>query len=336
MKKQVTIKDIARQLNIHHTTVSRALRNRPDISEETRRNVLAVAKELNYQPNPFAASLRSNKSSVIGVIVPELYHSFFSSFVSEVTNAADRLGYSVMICQSYENVEREKKNILALLKNRVAGVIATVSQYTQSGEDFKVFLEAKIPLVFFDRFCSDLETDRVIVDFYGGTCELVEFLLATGYQRIAHIAGPQHIQGARERLLGYIDVLRRHNLKVDDDFMIRGGFLVEDGVKGAEQLLQNNRAPDAIFAVNDDVAIGAMFTLISKGLHVPKDIAVVGFDNDRLSAFTNPPLTSVDIQRDLLGRKAVELLIRRIESRKAELPFKSSRIKTNLVRRNSA
>jgi len=334
-KANITIKDIAKQLGLHHTTVSRALRNHPDVNPDTRRLIQAAAIELDYHPNTFAANLRNRKSNIIGVIVPELHHDFFSSIISEVTNVADSFGYSVMICQSNESVEQENKNILALIRNRVAGVIASISQYTKSDKMFRAILNAGIPLIFFDRVCQNLPVNKVLVDFYGGAIQVMHHLVLEGYRRIAHIAGPATIQVAMERLRGYRDSLARHNLPVDESLIISAGFLPENGVLAVERLLALPERPAAIFAANDEVAMGAMIRLREEGLSIPADVAIAGFDNDKISAYTNPPLTTVDIQRADVGKRAIELLLEEIQGDVQTAEVKEALIPTRLVVRAS-
>jgi DNA-binding LacI/PurR family transcriptional regulator len=334
-KTNVTIKDIAKQLGLHHTTVSRALRNHPDVNPDTRKLILMAANELNYHPNTFAANLRNRKSNIIGIIVPELHHDFFSSIISEVTNVADSFGFSVMICQSNESVEQENKNIIALIRNRVAGVIASISQFTECDAMFKAIIDAGIPLLFFDRVCPNLAVNKVLVDFYGGARQVIDHLVQQGYRRIAHIAGPSTIKVAVERLRGYKDGLAQHNIHVDESLIISAGFLPENGVLAVERLLALPERPDAIFAANDEVAMGAMVRLREESLSIPGDVAIAGFDNDKISAFTNPPLTTVDIQRAELGKKAVELLLREIQDKAEPEHVQDVLIPTRLVPRAS-
>ncbi|NLP11287.1 LacI family transcriptional regulator [bacterium] len=334
-KSNVTIKDIARKLKLHHTTVSRALRDHPDVKEETRRLILTTAQEMHYHPNSFAANLRNQKSNVIGVIVPELSHDFFSSIVSEVTNEADRHGYSVMICQSNESVDQENKNISALIRNRVAGVLASISQFTVNETPFRGIMDAGIPLVFFDRVCSGLQTSKVVIDFYQGACQVMAHLIDRGFHRIAHITGPADVAGARERLQAYRDVCRQRGLPIDEQLIVPGGFLVQNGVLAMERLLSLAQRPDAVFAVNDEVAIGAMIRLKEEGLQVPQDLAVAGFDNDKISAFITPSLTTVDVPRVEIGQKSVELLLRYLEPAQTAPEAVMVRLATKLVVRAS-
>ncbi len=334
-KTNVTIKDIARKLKLHHTTVSRALRNHPDVNPKTRKLIIETAQELSYHPNSFAANLRNRKSNVIGVIVPELHHDFFSSIISEVTNEADLHGYQVMICQSNENVEQEKKNISALIRNRVAGVLASISQFTVSDAPYRTIMDAGIPLVFFDRVCPNLQTGKVVVDFFQGACEVIEHLVERGYRRIAHITGPLDVEGACQRLRGYRETCRKHGLSVDEELVITGGFLPENGVLAVERLLALNDRPDAIFAVNDEVAIGAMIRLKEEGLAIPNHMAIAGFDNDKITAYTDPPLTTVDVQRAEIGKKAIQMLLAYLDSRGESVRSVEEKIPTKLIIRAS-
>jgi DNA-binding LacI/PurR family transcriptional regulator len=331
MKPSTTIKDIARNLNLHHTTVSRALRNHPDVNEKTRETVLKMADELNYEPNVFATGLRSQKSKTIGIIVPEISHDFFSSIVSEITNRANETGYSVMICQSNETPEREIENVGALLSNRVAGIIAAISLNTSCCEHFDRVIRRVTPLVFFDRVCQECDTDKVVLDFYGGAVQVVQHLIDQGYRRIAHIGGPALLSGVQERVQGYTDTLQKNGLTVDDRLIVHSGFLPEHGIFGVEKVLPYK--PDALFCVDDQVALGAMMRLREEGYRIPQQIAIAGFDNDQIAQYVDPPLTTVDIRRHEMGQAAVDLLIEQISGKKK--PFQTKRIKSELIVRAS-
>jgi len=190
-------------------------------------------------------------------------------------------------------------------------------------------------LVFFDRVCSGLETSKVMIDFYQGACQLMEHLIERGFRRIAHITGPVDVTGVQERLQAYRDVCRRHGLPLDERLIVPGGFLAENGVLAVERLLSLAQRPDAVFAVNDEVAIGAMIRLKEEGLQVPQDIAVAGFDNDKISAFTTPPLTTVDVPRVEIGKKSVELLLPYLQPSQTALEPVMVRLATQLVVRAS-
>lgn len=335
-KENVTIKDIAKKVNLHHTTVSRALRNYPNVNPKTREIILKAAHELNYHPNTFAVNLRSRHSSVIGIIVPELHHDFFSNIVAEITQTAGFEGYSVLICQSNEDYLQEVRNVSALISNRVAGVIATISQHTTHSEHFKNIEKAGIPLIFLDRYCEDCHASKVLPDFYGGAYQVVEHLIKSGCKRIAHIGGPKHISGVVQRLNGYKAALRDYKLPFQGELVIHGEFTPEWGVFATDRFLNLPERPDGIFAIDDEVAMGSMIRIKTEGLKIPDDIAIVGFDNDRISEFTDPALTTVDIQRKEVAKKAIELLMRRLQNKQKSNKPVTEITATKLIIRESS
>ncbi len=334
--KRVTIKDIAMKVSMHHTTVSRALRNDPSVKPETRKIILDAARDLHYLPNSFAVNLRRKRSNVIGVIVPELHHDFFSSIVAEITTVAGEEGYSVMICQSNENWQQEIKNVSALLGNNVAGILAAISQNNTDNNHIKEIEKAGVPLVFFDRHCENCNASRVVLDFYNGAYQLVEHLVKSDYRRIAHIGGPKHLPGVIQRLEGYKAALRDYNMPLEDELIVHGGFGPEDGIMATQRFLSLPKRPDAIFAINDEVAMGAMIRLKTEGVKIPDDIAIAGFDNDKISEFTDPALTTVDIRRGEIGKKAIELLLKQIENSPESKPAVTEIIPIKLIIRESS
>jgi DNA-binding LacI/PurR family transcriptional regulator len=332
-RKNITVKDIARKLNLHHTTVSRALRNHPDVNSKTRARVLKTAKGLGYFPNVFAANLRNNRSSTIGVIVPVLHHDFFSSIVAEITNMAAAVGLSVLICQSNENINQELQNVNALISNRVAGMVASISQFSRNSDHFNRVMRLGIPLVFFDRVSDRTDASKVIIDYQLGAFDLVSHLISIGCTRIAHVGGPQQVVPAQLRFEGYKAALLKHGLPFREEYVIFGDFEAEYGLACARRLLSLPQKPDAIFAVNDQVALGVMIHLISEGIRIPEDIAIAGFDNDKVAQFTSPTLTSVDANSRQISRKVIDLLLRQINSI-AATPV-TEQVKPNLIVRQS-
>jgi len=331
---QVTIKDIAKQLNISPSTVSRALRNHPDISPETKKAVNALAKELDYHPDSVAQSLQKRRTNLIGVIVPEIKHNFFSAAISGIEEVAYRAGYAIIVSQSNENFEREVVNVRALMSNRVAGLLISISQNTTDSEHFRVLERHKTPFVFFDRVCEDVNASKVMVDDFAGGYTATEHLIKKGYQRIAHLAGPKHISISKKRLDGYKSALKQNNMFYDEGLVVYGGLNEEDGRSGFQQLLQLEQMPDAIFAVNDPVAIGAFEKIKEHGLRIPKDIALVGFSNNPISALVDPSLTTVDQPAYEVGKRAAILLIEQINSGDDFVP-REEVLKTKLIVRNS-
>lgn len=333
---RVTIKDIARELNLSPSTVSRALHNHPDISQKTKDRVEATARNLDYFPDTLAQGLRRSHSNTIGIIVPEIRHDFFSSVISGIEEIAYSKGFTIMVCQSNEDWQREAINLRALVSNRVAGVLVSLSQTSEKLDHLALLDTHKIPTVFFDRTHKDVKDSQVIVDDYEGAKRLVRYLLDKGYQRIAHIAGPTCIGAGLERLNGYRDAHREIGCKVDEKLIIHAGFREVDGKIGIKKLLDLQTRPDAIFAVNDPVAIGVYSELKAQKIGIPDDIALVGFCNNPISALIEPAITTVQQPARLIGNTAAELLIHRIQHPDAEYTPTTTTLKTELIIRNSA
>jgi len=310
-----TINDIAKKLGISASTVSRALNDHPDISSETKKKVKKVAKELNYRPNPIAQSLKSNRTTTIGVIVPEIKHDFFSSAISGIEQVAYNSGYTIILCQSNESFEREVVNTNLLMHHRVAGVIVSISQNTKQGNHFKDLIEKGIPLVFFDRTCEDVDTYKIVIDDKQSAFNAVSYLIQKGYKKIAHFAGPIGLDICKKRMNGYIEALNQHGLIVDNELIKYGGLHEQDGYDSMSALLEKNIIPDAIFAVNDPVAIGAFQKIKEAGLRIPADVAIVGFSNNKITSLVDPPLTTVNQPSFEMGKKAAEILINLIEKK---------------------
>lgn len=330
---QVTIKDIAAELGISPSTVSRALKNHPEISEETKRAVKELAKKLNYEPNAIALSLQSSKSNIIGLVIPEIVHYFFSQVISGIEDVAYDAGYHVMICQSNESYIREVKNIQTLLSSRIEGLLVSLSKETRDFSHFRNLNKKNIPIVFFDRICEELETDHVIVNDFKGAYDAVEHLINMGCKRIAHLATSQDLIIGRNRYNGYIKALKDNNLTIDERLVVRC-----DTHKAArlvtKRLIYEIQPPDGIFAVNDLTAIGALQTVKENGLRIPEDIKVIGFSNGIYSTMTDPPLSTVEQFGYLMGQKAARMVLDRILSRE-NYPVRIEEIETQLIIRES-
>ena len=334
MKKgQVTIKDIARELEISPSTVSKALNDHPDISQATKKAVRELVIKWNYKPDPIALSLLSGKSKTIGVIVPEIVHYFFSTVISGIEDFAYDSGYHVMFCQSNETYLREVKAVQTLLSSRVDGILISIAKLTRDFEHFRNIIDNRVPLVFFDRICDEIETDRVIVDDEAGAYEAVKHLIKTGCRNIIHLSGPPDVNIGRNRKNGYIKALREFNLPVDEENIINCDTS-GDAVKVVPRILNRKEKPDGIFAVNDLTAAEAMKIVKQTGYRVPEDISIIGFTSGMISDLTDPSLTSVEQHGYIIGEEAVKLLIGRIE-RKIELPFQTKIIRTELVIKDS-
>jgi DNA-binding LacI/PurR family transcriptional regulator len=332
-KGKVTIKDIARELGISPSTVSKALKGHRDISSSTKDTVRQLAESWNYKPDQVALSLKSGLSKTIGVIVPEIVHYFFSTVISGIEDLAYDSGYNVMFCQSSESYAREVKAVDTLLSHRVDGILVSVSKVTDNFDHFRKIQDNGIPLVFFDRVCDDIDTDRVIVDDAVGAYDAVNHLISIGCKNIVHLAGPPNLLIGKNRKEGYLRALREHNLPVREINIIRCDSR-EDATLIVPELLRRTDKPDGIFAVNDLTAAAAMKIIKDYGYKIPDDIAVVGFTSGLISDITNPTLTSVEQHGYLIGKEAVRLLIDRLE-KKHDLPSQTKIIRTELVVKGS-
>jgi len=310
---QITIKDIARELGVSPSTVSRALKDHPDISVETKQQVRAMVERMKYKPNAIALSLRNRRSNIIGVIVPELVHHFFSSVISGIEDVAGNAGYNVMLFQSYESYEKEVLNTQALLSSRVDGVLVSISKTSRKFQHIRELMDNGVPVVFFDRACDEVETDKVIVDDFNGAFMATELLIKGGSRRIAHFAAPQHLQIGYQRQRGYITALEKYGIPVDDSLIVKCDTH-EEALEIAPKIMSLPSPPDGIFAVNDLTATGVLKILKRMNLRVPQDVAVVGFTDGLVSTVTDPPLTTVSQHGFTLGRKAAEILLRRINA----------------------
>jgi DNA-binding LacI/PurR family transcriptional regulator len=332
--KQVTVKDLANKLSLHYTTVSKALRDHPDISDDTKNRVLSLAKELDYHPNSIAKSLKKQATSTIGIIVPSIKIDFFSAVISGVEEVAYEQGFNTVVCQSNEDSKREAIHVRTLISNRVDGVLVSVSQSTTSGTHFRALQKQGIPLVFFDRVCEDIEADKVVVDDYGGAVQAVRHLIQFGYRSIVHLAGPKNTSVGRDRCRGYTDELLRNGIAVDEELIIHGGLQEKDGIAAFSELRSLDKMPEAVFTVNDPVAIGLYKEIKRHGLEIPRDIAIVGFGDVKLSSYLDPPLTTVVQSPYKIGKAAAGMLLRRIENPGIET--KVEVIETKLTIRESA
>lgn len=333
-RHQTTILDIARELKLSKSTVSRALTGHPNVKEATRKTVLALAEKLDYERNMLAISLVKSKSSTIGIIVPEFVTSFFPLIINEIHETASRAGYNVLITQSGESYETEVANAKVLLCSQVDGVLVSLTKETRNFEHLKVFQRKGIPIVFFNRVCEDMEVPKVIVDDYDGAFHAVEYLIKKGRRRIAHLAGPNTLQISRKRLSGYRDALTKNKLPIDEELIIPYDLSVDKVHIYVSYLLDLPEPPDALFAINDPTAIRAIQVIKSKGLQIPKDIAVIGFSNDYAGELMEPSLTTVSQPLKEMGQVATRLLIDQIEN-DSNKPFIKV-LKTKLIMRNSA
>ncbi|MDH5604871.1 MAG: LacI family transcriptional regulator, partial [Cyclobacteriaceae bacterium] len=308
MADPITIVDLAKELNISASTVSRALRDHPGIKDETKRSVRKLAEKLGYQPNTLALSLLYKKTNNIGIIVPEITSYFFSSIICGIQDMLDPLGLHAIISQSNESPEAEKKGLETLLSSRVDGLLISTAFNTRDFSHFEKPCQNNIPLVVFDRDNEKILADKVLVDDYDGACQAVEHLIHQGCKRIAHISGPPNLSITQHRKDGYIDTLNNHGIAIDDKLIIQSSlFKMEDGIEPAKYLLDLEDRPDGIFAINDGIAIGALSVLRERNVKVPQDMAIIGFDNDPFSSFSFPTLSTIDQPTYEIGMLAARI-----------------------------
>jgi DNA-binding LacI/PurR family transcriptional regulator len=331
---QITIKDIARELGVSISTVSRALKDHPDISPQTKKLVRDMVDKMKYQPNAIALSLRNQRTNIIGVVIPEIVHHFFSSVISGIDEAAVSEGFNVMFFQSNESYEREIQNIQSILNSRADGVLISVAKGTKKFAHLKQIQDNNIPLVFFDRACEEIDTDKVIVDDFEGAFNAVDYLVKTGCKRIAHFAGPQHLGISYLRKRGYISALEKNGLNVDDELILSCDSY-DEALEVTRSVMCQSPPPDAIFTVNDMTAVGTLNALKSMGYRVPLDISLVGFTDGLVSSITDPHLTTVSQHGFEIGKKATEILIKRIKGELESSKPITEIVKTDLVVRES-
>lgn len=309
--KSITIKDIARELQISVSTVSRALQNHPDISDRTKELVRECARRLNYKPNIMASNLRTSKNTTIGVVIPELNHHFFSSILDGIEQVANEAGYNILICQTGENVEKEVRSIQTLIGSRVAGILVGVSKQTERLYHLQEVLDQNIPLVLYDRPCPSLKCDQVVSDDYMGAYNAVEYLIQTGKRKIMYLSSSIQLEVSRRRYQGWRDALLRYHIPITDD-MIMECDTRSKAIIAAPSILQRENRPDGIFCVNDDCAAGVLHVAKILGLKLPDDLSICGFSDAPLCRATQPMLTTVQQHGVEIGRRATARLLERL------------------------
>jgi LacI family transcriptional regulator len=304
---KATISDIARELNVTASTVSRALNGHPSISDATKKAVHRMAKKLDYQHNKIASSLRLGKSRIIGVIIPSAEINFFGSVVHGIEKVADEKDYNVLMFQSNEQAEHEIRGVHTFLRSRVDGILASLSKETTGLEHFRKIKKQGVPLVLFDRVSDQLQVPSVVIDDYKGAYKATEHLIQQGCRRIAHIGGPQHVTIFNTRLRGYLDALRTYDLPVLESRIIHGKVSIASGRACMRTLLSQHDKPDGVFAVEDFTALGAIQAIKESGLSIPDEIAVIGFANEAFGQYITPSLSTVDQQTIRMGEEAARL-----------------------------
>ncbi|MCM4167660.1 Catabolite control protein A [Arenibacter antarcticus] len=336
-KNRVTITDIASELNISPSTVSRALKDHPGLRKETKDAVRALAEKWDYQPNLLALSLLHRKSNTIGVIVPEITSHFFSAIITGIQDVVGKSDYNIMICLSNESYDEEVVLVKKLMNMQIDGVLVSTSSETENFDHLRKLQKNGIPVVVFDRDCPGLEADKVLVDDYSGAFQAVEYLIATGCKNIAHLGGPLNLSTTGHRLNGYLDALKKNNMPIREEYIVHvPGFSHKDGSKPAKKLIQLDNPPDAIFAMNDNIAISAMHVAKKMGLRIPEDISILGFDDEPHSSFFTPPLSTVWQPVYSIGMLSARILLSHLNSPDTVLEYRKEIFIPELVIRSSS
>lgn len=338
-KKQITLSDLAKELGISTATVSRALKDYPDISAETKRKVIELAKKWNYRPNTMAAGLRKRESKVIGVIIPSIVNHFFSSVIKGIMEVAYDNDYRVMLCQTNESYEKELADANALLSSRVDGLLVSIAHETENYDHFEEFVDLGIPVVFFDKVPDQSGYSTVVVDDFRGAYEAVTHLIQLGHREIAHFRGPLMASTSRSRYEGYLKALQDHGISPREDWIKAcQNITFEEGQQHTIDLLTDFPEVTAIFCITDTLAMGASVGARSLGRSIPEDLAIVGFSNWFISQVIDPPLSSVSQPSLDMGRHATEMLLREIMASKNGVEFEHENIvlPTKLVVRASS
>nr|WP_255720888.1 LacI family DNA-binding transcriptional regulator [Spirosoma oryzicola] len=333
----VTIKDIARSLNISVSTVSRALRGMPEIHPNTRSAVMRLAEELDYQPNQLAKNLAKSRTRTIGVIVPNLSYYFFSAMLNSIEESALQAGYSVLVCQTNESYLREITNIQNLMRSQVEGFIISLSRDTDNYEHVERLARKHIPLVLFDRHAESIDASKVIVDNQAAAFKATEHLIENGCRRIGFLAGPPQLLLSNQRVAGYREALAKHGLSVGDQYVVHCDYTHENTIMQTLTLMSLPQPPDGVVMISDRVAFPAMYAMNQKGLRIPQDVAVVSFNNEPVSAFFSPALSSISQPIQEMGSETVRLLINQLDASDDMPVVKETKImETQLIVRASS
>jgi LacI family transcriptional regulator len=335
MSKEITIYDIADALDLSPATVSRGLKDHPAIKKDTKKRIVDKAREMGYQHNMFASSLRRNRTNTIGLIVPRLNSYFMSSVISGVEKVANDAGYNLIISQSLESVQKETMNVKTLFNSRVDGLLVSAAYDTDNMKHFEIFLDKKIPLIFFDRVLDHPHCTNIVIDNFKAGYEVTKHLIEQGCRDIVHITASLKRNVYADRLGGYKKALEENGLSYRADRVIFNNLSEQAGTEATEAILKMEKLPDGIFAANDSCAVSCIRKLKSSGISIPGQIAVAGFNNDPLSKVIEPNLTTVEYPGMEMGEVAAFLLIRRINKTEAT-SMNTMMLKHNLVVRESS
>lgn len=312
--KEVTIYDMAKFLNISPSTVSRGLKDHPHISKETKRKILVTSREMGYQHNKFASSLRQSRTNTLGVIVPKLNSYFMATAIAGIEKITSKYGYNLIISQSQESCKKEISGISTLFNSRVDGLLVSLSFETKNLDPFKIFFGKGIPVVFFDRVYDCSGCVSVVIDNYKAGYEATSHMLAQGCRRIVHLSGNLLRNVYSERLRGYRQAIQDFGIGYDPDLLFISDLTEQAGIDTAQRILKMNVKPDGVFTANDTSAVATICELQKAGIKIPGDIAVVGFNNEPISRFVQPNLTTIHYPAMEVGEMAATTLINKLNN----------------------
>jgi LacI family transcriptional regulator len=312
-KHRISLKDLAQELGVSIATVSRALRSSPEIGQEMQERVKALAKKLNYRPNPFAQSLRKEAPRVIGVVVPNLVSHYYASVLDGIEEEATKSGYSVISANTHEQSEAEVRVIDNFISLHVEGIIACLSQNTTNYSHFEEISQMDIPLVFFGRTCLPEKFSCVTANGDVAAQEATQHLIDTGSRRIAFIGGPNHLDMVRRRKHGYLEALRENHIPIERELVVCDRIDYDWALNAAIRLLERDNRPDAILAFNDIITFAAFTAIKQMGLSIPDDVALIGFTDDEHARYVTPRMSAIEDQSSLMGQTACQLLLRQIK-----------------------
>ena len=333
---EITIHHLAEELKISASTVSRALNNNTRISEKTRNIVQQKAIEMGYRPNVLAANLRSKRSMTIGVVVPRIDRHFFSSAISGIEDYAWTRGFSVIISQSNDLLIKEENCTRTLFNNRVDGMIISISMQTNEDKHLRLFSDKNIPILFFDRYCPTIESDRILVDDFISGYKITSHLIERGCQQIAHIEGPELLNIYKDRKDGYLKALSDAGIPYVEGFLVSTGLTKEEGKEAFARLMSLPKPPDGVFCGNDTTALSALEYCQKHQIRVPEDVALVGFSDEPFSSVITPSLSTVRQPGYEMGYLAAQKIIYRIQNTNLTIPFEEIVLPTQLIIRNSS
>lgn len=335
-KTHVTIYDLAKELNVAPSTISRALKGHPGIGKDKVKAITKLAKKWKYIPNDMAANLRQNRSNTIGVITTWIDRNFHSSLIRSVEEEVSSKGMNVIILQSHDRYKDEVDNAKSLLNSRVSGLIVSLAMETKDYSHFLPFFEKNIPVIFADRVPREINAHKVLIDNFKAAYTATSHLIEQGYKHIAHLTGQQHRENYKDRVDGYKKALKDHGIKVDKRLIFECETKsAEEGVLAVQQLLSLPQPPDAVFSTNDNMAISILQYLKKIGIRVPKDFGIVGFNNDFITSIIDPPITTIYNPAFEIGKHAAKLLLEHQRLNWTEKNFITIRLETELIVRES-